>query len=224
MRDRTGPGRTRMHRTVPVVVVVSLFGVVACSGAPAKTDAKPGANTVAKAARRVTTRTSIPSAPRAGTVVDVPFDVPGAVPRALRETTVLIYEPAETLTMHITGISYRGIVCGFSLRGTRPASPVAIRLFGSKQGGAGFDSGAVTVSWTDDGKAEGGAAESNGWSFSAEAHQNRNGTGWVVSIGGVTSAAKDAVPKSAGCELTSPTHAFLPGAGPIGYWAGYATV
>ena len=220
MRDRTGPGRTPMHLTVLVVAVVSVFGVVACSGAPARTDAKPDA----KRARQAATRTSIPPAPRASSVVDVPYDVPGATPRALRETTVLIYEPTEKLMMRITGISYRGIVCGFSLRGTRPASPVAIRLFGSKQRGAGFDSGAVTVSWADDGKAEGGAAGDNGWSFSAEAHPNRNGSGWVVSIGGVTAAAKDAVPKSAGCELTSPTHAFLPGAGPIGYWAGYATV
>ena len=157
-------------------------------------------------------------------VVAVAFDFPGATPRPLKERTVQITRPTATLAMKITAIRYRGVVCGFSLRGARPTSPVTIRLFGAKQSGALFDSGPVTVSWTNDGTVEAGAAINGGWNFSAEAHPNRGGPGWVVSIGGVAGPTKDAVPKSAGCELTSLTTPFPTTAGPVGYWAGYATV
>ena len=157
-------------------------------------------------------------------VVTIAFDFPGATPRPLTERTVRIARPTAKLAMRITAIRYRGVVCGFSLRGVRPASPVSIRLFGVKQTGAAFDSGPVAVSWTDDGTVEAGAATNGGWSFSAEAHPNRSGPGWVVSIGGVAGPTRDAIPKSAGCELTSPTTPFSTNAGPVGYWAGYATV
>ena len=126
--------------------------------------------------------------------------------------------------MTITAISYRGIVCGFSLRGVRPPSPVSIRLSG-KTGAGPFDSGAVDVSWTDAAKeATAGAAESHGWSFSAEGHPNRGGPGWVISIGGVTAAGPNAVPSGATCELRAERPVFVPATGPIGYWAGFATV
>lgn len=163
-------------------------------------------------------------APIASTVVPIAFDAPGTNPRPLRETTVIVDKATDTLAMTITGISYRGIVCGFSLRGVRPAPPVTIRLSGTTSAGS-FDSGAVAVSWTPTAKeATAGAAESHGWSFSAEGHPNRGGPGWVVSIGGVTSPGPSAVPTGARCELRASRPVFVPAAGPVGYWAGFATV
>ena len=88
-----------------------------------------------------------------------------------------------------------------------------------------FDSGALAVAWTalDSQKVQAGNSSNNSWNFSAEAHVNRTGPGWVISLGGVTAEGSNVIPTSAMCELvlTTPLKDFN---GPIGYWAGFATV
>lgn len=157
-------------------------------------------------------------------VVAVVFDTPGADPRPIREYEVPIAARTNRLAMAIDKITYRGVICGFTFRGTAPASPVQVRMTGTKQDGTTFDSGLVDVSWSalDAGTVESGTASDGGWNFSGAANPNRGGPGWVVSLGGVTGEEADAVPQSARCELVS-SSPLLPENGPVGYWAGFAT-
>ncbi len=205
------------------------------SGTNALTTKKPSVKPSTKTTTRKTTTTGKPtktattkvttgSALTADHRIDVRFDTPGAKPRALNETTVSVAKPVSTLSMNVTNITYRGLVCGFSFRGQAPKGPVTIRMQGTSAA-TSFDSGPLAISWTgldsDLVKADSGA--NNGWSFSSEAHVNRNGPGWVISLGGVTAEAPNVVPKTATCELVL-TEPLSTANGPIGYWAGFAAV
>lgn len=166
-----------------------------------------------------------PSAWTSSDLVDVPFDTPGKDPRPINEVTVDITKPVSLLRMNITKLTYRGVVCGFSFRGEAPKSPVTIVMSGGNKSRR-FDSGKVPVSWIDVTSTDtmtAGSSSSNGWNFSAEAHPNRTGPGWVVSLGGVTAAGPDAIPTDVTCELHAETP-IDPKSGPVGYWAGFATV
>ena len=156
--------------------------------------------------------------------VSVRFDSPGAKPRPINETTINVTKPVAKLSMNVTGVTYRGLVCGFSFRGLAPNGPVTIRMRGTSPVTT-FDSGALSVSWSglDSDLVKSDSGANGGWSFSSEAHVNRNGPGWVISLGGVTPEAPNAIPKTATCELVS-GEPITSANGPIGYWAGFATV
>ena len=164
------------------------------------------------------------TAPTADQTVDVAFDSPGSSPRPIREVTVAVNGPTTRLSMNVTEISYRGLVCGFSFRAEPPTGPVTIRMTGTSPATT-FDSGPLTVAWTglDSGLVKADSGGDNGWNFSSEAHVNRTGPGWVISLGGVTAEAPDVVPTNASCVLELQTP-LTPANGPIGYWAGFATV
>lgn len=150
------------------------------------------------------------------------FDTPGADPRPLNETPIVIAAPTAVLRMRVADLTYRGVVCGFTFSGTRPASPVMIRVDGTTAAGS-FTSGPVELRWNDDGTTSADSPSSdNGWSFSADSYPSRNGPGWAVSIGAVT-AEGNPVPTGVTCELRSSVE-FVPENGPVGYWAGFATV
>ena len=150
------------------------------------------------------------------------FDTPGADPRPLKETAVAIDAPTPVLRMRVTDLTYRGVVCGFIFTGTRPASPVTIRVAGTTAAG-GFTSGPVGLRWADDGSTSADSPSSdNGWSFSADSYPSRNGPGWAVSIGAVTAEGENVNPTGATCELRSGVE-FVAENGPVGYWAGFAT-
>jgi hypothetical protein len=167
--------------------------------------------------------TVVSTKPRtASEAVAVVFDSPGADPRPLRETSVAITAPVKSLRMTISDLTYRGVVCGFTLGGTRPASPLTISISGTIPTGT-FESGPVQVTWTDDGAVStANPASSNGWSFSADAYPSRNGPGWAVSIGAVTGEGENVIPSAVTCALDS-SAGFVPENGPVGYWAGFAT-
>ena len=156
--------------------------------------------------------------------MDVRFDAPGAKPRPIAETTVTVDRPVTRLTMNVTNMSYRGLVCGFSFRSAPPQSPVTIRMRGVTPVGP-FDSGPLAVAWTalDSDFVRSDSSSNNGWNFSSEAHVNRGGPGWVVSLGGVTAEAPNVVPKTATCDLESATPLTVANS-PISYWAGFAAV
>jgi hypothetical protein len=159
----------------------------------------------------------------AAPTVDVAFDAPGELPRPIHETDLVLEKPSNKLSMNISAITYRGVVCGFSFKGTRPVSPVTIQMKGTKSNDEMFDSGPINVEWEPNAVvANAGTGANNGWSFSANAAPNRSGPGWVISLGGVTPEAENAVPTSVGCELAT-GGAFDPANGPIGHWAGFAT-
>lgn len=158
--------------------------------------------------------------------VPVAFDATRNERRPLKETVVALAAPTDVLAMRVSGFNYRGLICGFSILGEAPPSPVTIRQFVKSPAGV-FDSGPIEVSWTklDDASAFGGVGQSDSWNYSAEAHVNRSGPGWVVSLGGVTAPGTDEVsvtPTEGGCELRAAGKVFTPSTGPIGYWAGFA--
>jgi hypothetical protein len=159
--------------------------------------------------------------------VNVTFDAARNDARPLKETSVPVNEDTDVLAMKITGFSYRGVICGFSLTGEAPPSPLTIRQFVRTPAGT-FDSGPIDVSWTSvaDENVTAGTGQSGTWNFNAEAHVNRSGPGWVVSIGGVTPSIgadeHEAIPTDGGCELRSAKKVFTPKVGPVGYWAGFA--
>jgi hypothetical protein len=160
--------------------------------------------------------------------VAVTFDAPKGDPRPIRETMQPIAAPTNRLSMEISGLTYRGVVCGFTFHGEAPPSPLTIRLSGDSGAGP-FDSGALKVSWTElDSDAVTSAAGQDGrWNFSSEAHVDRSGNGWVISLGGVTPADGDeaaAIPRRASCVLEASTPVFTPANGPVGYWASFAGV
>lgn len=161
--------------------------------------------------------------------VTVAFDVTRNEARPLKETLVPIETPVEVLSMKVTGIGYRGMICGFSIQGEAPPSPLTIRQVVTTPAGT-FDSGPLEVSWTalDNAAVTAGTTQVGSWNFSAEAHVNRSGPGWVVSIGGVTPSVggdeSEVTPTDGGCELRSVKPVFTPKVGPVGYWSGFATV
>jgi hypothetical protein len=154
----------------------------------------------------------------------VVFDTPGSTPRPLKEVTAPITGSPTSLEMDISQVTYPGAVCGFSFRGQRPASPVTIRMWGTVAGTA-FDSGELTVAWEPAGRASTEAGSSSdrrsGWSFLSDAVPNRNGPGWVVQVAGVPQAKS--LPSTMRCRITG-TRAFRSANGPVGHWAGFATV
>jgi hypothetical protein len=160
-----------------------------------------------------------------GTVapVVVTFDQPGATPRPIRETVRPIGAATQELRSEVRAITYRGLACGFTFRGTRPPGPVTIRVQGISASGR-FDSGPLAVAWDRAGlQTEAAAATRTGWSFGAAANPNRNGPGYVVSAGGIPPEGSP-LPTSAVCTLrTSGAARFAPANGPVGYWAGFAT-
>lgn len=191
--------------------------------APAETSVV-GTTPVADAA----TSTAAPIAHLPGSIA-IAFDVTRNDNRPLKETLVPIRAAIDVLSMKVTGIAYRGMICGFSIQGEAPPSPVTIRQVVATPTGT-FDSGPLEVSWTslDDVTVTAATAQVDTWNFSAEAHVNRSGPGWVVSIGGVTPPAggddSEVTPTDGACELRSANPVFTPKVGPVGYWAGFATV
>jgi hypothetical protein len=159
--------------------------------------------------------------------INVGFDAARNEPRPLKETLVPVVSDTDVLAMKISGFSYRGVICGFSLTGEAPPSSLTIRQFVRTPAGT-FDSGPIDVSWTSlaDENVKAGTSQSGTWNFNAEAHVNRSGPGWVVSIGGVTPPIggdeKEAIPTDGGCELRSTKKVFTSKVGPVGYWAGFA--
>ena len=210
MRPRTVPGGFRRHlaRRAPLALVVLFIGGVA--GCGSSRPAEPSRPLVA------------PSTVAPDLGVAVAFDSPGTDPRPLREVSVPIAVPTNVLRMRVTDLTYRGVVCGFTLSGTRPNSPLTIAVRGTIASGS-FASGPARVVWTADGIVSAEAPLSNnGWSFSADAYPSRNGPGWAVSIGAVTAEGDNVIPSAVTCELRS-AGGFGPVNGPVGYWAGFAT-
>jgi hypothetical protein len=220
---------TRRRGVVAVVALSALTSLVSC-----RSDREPTSNervdtTTIDATTIDTTTidtttidTASPMTVTAADVVTVAFDSPGADPRPLREVAVSIAAPVKALRMRVTDLTYRGVVCGFTLAGDRPTSPLTISVEGSIPSGS-FSSGPATVSWTVDGAVDATApASNNGWSFSADAYPSRNGPGWAVSIGAVTGEGDSVIPTSVSCELRSDL-GFVAANGPVGYWAGFAT-
>jgi hypothetical protein len=160
--------------------------------------------------------------------VSVFFDTPRGEPRPIKETVAPIASKSKKLSMKIRSLTYHGVVCGFTFRGAAPSSPVMIRMTGESPQGP-FDSGPVEVRWTalEDTAVSSGVASDSPWSFSSEAHRDRAGNGWVVSLGGVTPLGAheeiEVVPTGAACSIESAS-GFSPDNGPVGYWAGYAAV
>ncbi len=171
--------------------------------------------------------TTVQEVVHAPSAVVVPFDAARNEARPLKETVVPITTDTNLLAMKITGFSYRGVICGFSMTGDAPPSPLTIRQFVRTPAGT-FDSGPIDVTWTSlaDDDVTAGTSQQGIWNFNAEAHVNRSGPGWVVSIGGVTPSIGDdereAIPTDGGCELRSTNKVFTAKVGPVGYWAGSA--
>jgi hypothetical protein len=207
-----GPSRETAQETTAVAVETT--------GAALESTAESTAESV------VPTPSAPPISHRPDAVV-VPFDAARNEARPLKETVKPIASPTDVLSMKITGIAYRGLICGFSFQGDAPAAPVTIQQRVQSPAGT-YDSGPIAVSWTglDDATVEAGSSQDQSWNFSAEAHRNRSGPGWVVSIGGVTASigGDDApiTPTDASCEIRSAEKVFVARVGPVGYWAGFA--
>jgi hypothetical protein len=156
-------------------------------------------------------------------LVPVTFDFPDTA-RPIKEVDQPVADGTKRLALKVSGLTYHGVVCGFSIKGTRPESPVLIRMTGTKADGTGFDSGPISVAWTSTEPPEvsSGGADNNGWNFLSDANPNRSGPGWVVSLGGVTPAGEGSIPKTAACSLEPGVGTFAAVNGPIGYWAGFA--
>ncbi len=197
------------------------FGIAALLAGGREPVARSASVSSTSSATRSTLRTATTS-PRKAPVI-VTFDAPGASPRPIRETLRPIASPTAELQAEIRAISYRGLVCGFTFRGKRPGGPVTIRVQGTTPN-ATFDSGPLAVAWDVTGRqttAE--AASRTGWNFAAAANPNRNGPGFVVSVGGLPPEGSP-VPRGATCTLrTVGVQRFAPTNGPVGYWAGFAT-
>ncbi len=199
------------------------------------TTAEPGVDTTTAADTTTSDTTTDNTATTKATAVGadpdavaVTFDAPRGDPRPIRETSKQIAAPTKRLSMEISGLTYRGVVCGFTFHGEAPPSPVTIRLSGESGVGA-FDSGPLKVSWTalDSDAVTSAAGQDGRWNFSSEAHVDRGGSGWVISLGGVTPADGDeaaTTPKRAACVLEADTRVFTPATGPVGYWASFAGV
>jgi hypothetical protein len=156
-------------------------------------------------------------------LVPVIFDFPDTA-RPIKEIDRPIADGTKRLALKVSGLTYHGVVCGFSIKGTRPESPALIRMTGTKADGTGFDSGSISVAWTSTEPPEvsSGGADNNGWNFLSDANPNRSGPGWVVSLGGVTPDGPDSIPKFASCSLELGNGTFSAANGPVGYWAGFA--
>jgi hypothetical protein len=156
-------------------------------------------------------------------LVPVVFDFPDTA-RPIKEVARPLVDGTKRLALKVSGLTYHGVVCGFSIKGIRPESPALIRMTGTKADGTGFDSGPISVAWTSTEPPEvsSGGADNNGWNFLSDANPNRSGPGWVVSLGGVTPDGPDSIPKSASCSLELGTGTFSAVNGPVGYWAGFA--
>ena len=156
-------------------------------------------------------------------LVEVAFDFPDTA-RPIKEVDQPVADGTKRLAMKVSGLTYHGVVCGFSIKGTRPESPVLIRMTGTKADGTGFDSGPISVAWasTEPPVVSSGGADNNGWNFLSDANPNRSGPGWVVSLGGVTPDGAGSIPKTAACSLEPGVGTFSTANGPIGFWAGFA--
>jgi hypothetical protein len=156
-------------------------------------------------------------------LVPVAFDFPDTA-RPIKEVDRPVADGTKRLALKVSGLTYHGVVCGFSIKGTRPESPAIIRMTGTKADGTGFDSGPISVAWTSTEPPEvsSGGSDNNGWNFLSDANPNRSGPGWVVSLGGVTPNVAGAIPKTAACSLELAVGTFSAVNGPIGYWAGFA--
>ena len=221
----------RLARVVGAIVVAVV--VPACSSSASAPPMGPAgvrdstveaaaATTVETAAAVTEAVTEKATAADASEEISVVFDTPGDNPRPLKETAVAIGAPTSVLRMRVTDLTYRGVVCGFTFAGTRPTSPVTIRIEGTTAT-AGFSSGPVELRWKADGTTSADSPSSDrGWSFSADSYPSRNGPGWAVSIGAVTAEGENVNPTEVTCELRSGVE-FVPQNGPVGYWAGFAT-
>ena len=208
----------RLARVVGTVVVAVI--VSACSSSSSAPTTRP--EVVRDSTVETTVETAEATAADASEEISVVFDTPGDNPRPLKETAVAIGAPTSVLRMRVTDLTYRGVVCGFTFAGTRPTSPVTIRIEGTTAT-AGFSSGPVELRWKADGTTSADSPSSDRrWSFSADSYPSRNGPGWAVSIGAVTAEGENVNPTEVTCELRSGVE-FVPQNGPVGYWAGFAT-
>jgi hypothetical protein len=219
----------RARSAIPslALIVSALIGVGACT---AGSDAQAASTTKQSATKKNATKKNATKANNTNSAtpsvagVRIAFDQPGDSPRPLRETTVTIAQPTSSLSMEITAVSYPGVLCGFSFRGSRPISPVTIRLQG-RSDTVSIDSGELEVAWAASGERAESAGSStdrgSGWNFLADAVPNRTGPGWVVQIAGVPQDKK--IPTAMRCSLTS-SKPLTKANGPVGYWAGFATV
>ena len=208
----------RLARVVGTVVVAVI--VSACSSSSSAPTTRP--EVVRDSTVETTVETAEATAADASEEISVVFDTPGDNPRPLKETAVAIGAPTSVLRMRVTDLTYRGVVCGFTFAGTRPTSPVTIRIEGTTAT-AGFSSGPVELRWKADGTTSADSPSSDRrWSFSADSYPSRNGPGWAVSIGAVTAEGENVNPTEVTCELRSSVE-FVPQNGPVGYWAGFAT-
>ncbi len=211
----------KLRRTPSRTVLVAIGVMVALGGAACSSSSSPRP-TEAATVGASTGETEAAAEVNASQEISVVFDTPGADPRPLKETVVAIAAATPVLRMRVTDLTYRGVVCGFTFSGTRPASPVTISVEGTTATGS-FRSGPVGLRWNDDGTTSADSPSSdNGWSFSADSYPSRNAPGWAVSIGAVTAEGENVNPTGVTCELRSGVE-FVPENGPVGYWAGFAT-
>ena len=226
---------------LPLFVFTSSFVFVSCGSGGSKVSTSGTTTTTSEASTATQTSAASqtgdsssvngatkPAVVKSAGAVAVTFDAPRGEPRPIHETSQPIAASTDKLAMEISGLTYRGVVCGFSFHGDAPASPVTIRLHGETPSGP-FDSGQLKVSWTslDAVDVNSDAGADGRWNFSSEAHIDRSATGWVISVGGVTGGDDQddtIVPTRAACELQSAVPAFTPKTGPVGFWAGYASV
>ncbi len=154
--------------------------------------------------------------------VAVEYDLSEGNARPIAETPVELTEPTTKLTMDISNITYGGVVCGFTFKGTKPASPLDITMT-IDLGNGEVATAKVPVKWTDTGD-QSGAGANNGWNFGASAGDNQAGSGWVVQLGGIPAAGGKSVepPKRSRCVLDAPTPLGKE-SGPVHMWAGFAT-
>jgi hypothetical protein len=247
-RRSTGAVSSVVLSRAAVVVTVGLLSGLTLSGCTSGSSSKTSASTADSAAADSTASGATASdstasdstggesvaADTTGGAASSRFVVPaGAVPieytfvkdtPLIKETLVEMTGPTKAISMHITNITYGGVVCGFSFTGpTRPDSPQQVTVTLEDSDGR-IVSAKVALRWSGD-QDQADSTNVDGWNFLTDAQINRNGPGWVVQVGALPEEGglDRTPPKQAVCELTSETD-ITPQSGPIGYWAGFAAV
>jgi hypothetical protein len=223
--------RRSLANALSVVVVLSCVILSGCTGS---SDSNPPDSNSPDTALDGTADATIDEASETKAVSTSAFVVPqGAVPieytfvkdtPLIKETLVELSAPTKAISMHITNITYGGVVCGFSFTGAkRPDSPQQVTVTLEDNDGR-VVSAKVALRWTGD-QDQADSNNVDGWNFLTDAQVNRNGPGWVVQVGALPEGGglDRTPPKQAVCELTSETD-ITPESGPIAYWAGFAAV
>jgi hypothetical protein len=214
-----------MKRTASALALVfaTSFGVAACSSSATTAD-----ESVVPAEAGDSGTAAEPAASSSFVVpkgaVPIKFFMAKGTNPLLEETAVPLKDATDTVSMHVTNISYAGVVCGFSFTGTeRPTPPVQFTMEIEQADGV-IVSAVVPVDWEGDLEKGSGSASADGWNFLSGTGPNRNGPGWMVQVGGIPSGGGKSAkaPKQAACSLKSPK-LMSPSVGPVSYWAGFAT-